>query len=272
MGQVFHKAWVAMGCAPSRMVPRRPLKEFSQSYKLGALLGRGGFSVVKQARNKQTNENFAVKIVQKDHEVIQIVEMFEDQEELWIVLELCSGGELFEVIDKRQAIVEEDAKKYMHSLLEALGYLHRVGIVHRDIKPENILLGGPDGTQVKISDFGLASRLEPGRLLSSACGTDIYIAPEMIRKTGYDFKVDIWAAGVICYVLLCGFAPYEDDDTQKLYKKIQDSRPTFPSPQWDTISLQAKDFVTYLLHPKPDNRPSAEQALNHPWMKSYLSS
>jgi len=262
----------------------KPTK-IEEVYEIGKELGRGGFSIVKKGKNKKTGEEVAVKCINKKNlkkdelqlltreinimqklrhrSIIQLIDIFETPSELFLVLELVSGGELFDQIVERGNYSEHDAANLIRQVLEGIDYMHRHGVVHRDLKPENLLCAAAN--VIKIADFGLSKDIESGNLQTS-CGTPSYVAPEVLLGGQYDNEVDIWSIGVITYVLLCGFTPFYGDNQRQLFERILHAKFDFPSPEWDDVSATAKDFVTKLLVVNPAERLTAEQALKHPWI------
>merc|ERR1719356_1745546 len=187
-------------------------------------------------------------------------------------MELCEGGELYDRIQLRRAYAEPDAKVLVKNLLEAVSYIHSRGIMHRDLKPENILLASKvSHTEIKISDFGLArlSRDYPNRLprSHSICGSDFYLAPEVIKQEEYGREIDIWALGIITYVLLSGSLPFFHNVLHKLYRQIVERDMSFPEQAWRNVSRGALDFILRLLQVRAGDRLTADQALSHPWLR-----
>lgn len=203
------------------------------------------------------------------------------------------GGDLFDSIAEANKYSEKEASRMMNDLSNALSYLHSINICHRDIKPENLLVcdyswmdtrvresGNADGKSslienekysfkiLKLADFGLAIELDPGDKLYDVCGTPNYVAPEILSESGYDHKVDVWAAGVIAYVLLCGFPPFvsPDNDQDELFDQILTGKFEFSSPAFDEISDQAKQLISHMLQVDPNERASAKQVHQHPWI------
>jgi len=189
-----------------------------------------------------------------------------------LVLELCEGGELYDRIQQKQYYTEQEAKLCCQKLLEAVAFIHGRGIMHRDLKPENILLCSKvSNTNIKISDFGLAkiSRDYPRRLprSHSICGSDFYLAPEVIKQEEYGREIDIWALGVITYVLLSGSLPFFHNVLHKLYRQIVERDLSFPEQAWKGVSKGALDFILRLLQVRAGDRLTADQALSHPWLR-----
>jgi len=259
----------------------------SDKYNIGEEIGRGGFSVVKKATNKDTHEEFAIKIIAKNQSedeisvlkreieimtklkhknIIYLHEVFEDNANMYLVLELVTGGELFDHIISRNSFSENDAAAIIRQALEAVDFMHKNDVAHRDLKPENILVTGPNCDIIKVSDFGLSKDFGKEKLVTS-CGTPDYVAPEVLRGGDYGSEVDVWSIGVICYILLCGYPPFYGEDHQ-IFEKILKVEYDFPKPDWDTISEDAKEFIQALLKLDPQERPTAEQCLESPWITS----
>uniref|UniRef100_A0A8C6KDC5 Serine/threonine-protein kinase DCLK2 n=1 Tax=Nothobranchius furzeri TaxID=105023 RepID=A0A8C6KDC5_NOTFU len=261
----------------------------NDKYKVGKVIGDGNFAVVKECVERATGQEYALKIIDKarccgkEHlienevtvlrrvrhpSIIQLIEVDETPTQLFLVMELVKGGDLFDAITSSTKYSEHDASAMVFNLAGAIKYLHRMNIVHRDIKPENLLVCEyPDGTKsLKLGDFGLATVVEGP--LYTVCGTPTYVAPEIIAETGYGLKVDIWAAGVIAYILLCGFPPFRSENNvqEELFDQILKGKLEFPSPDWDTISLPAKMLISQMLQVNVDARFTAEEVLSHPWV------
>ncbi|XP_041085159.1 calcium/calmodulin-dependent protein kinase type IV-like isoform X1 [Polyodon spathula] len=256
-------------------------------YTKGPELGRGATSVVFRCEEKQTQKPYAAKILKKtidkkivrteigvllrlSHPNIQIKlkEIFETATEISLVLELVTGGELFDRIVQRGYYSERDAAHVIKQILEAVAYLHENGVVHRDLKPENLLYAdlSPDAT-LKIADFGLSKIVDEQGAMKTVCGTPGYCAPEILRGNAYGPEVDMWSVGVITYILLCGFEPFFDPrGDQYMYSRILSCDYEFISPWWDEVSLNAKDLVCKLIVLDPQRRLSVQQALQHPWV------
>lgn len=197
--------------------------------------------------------------------VIRCYDFFETAEELYIVMELVTGGELFDRICQRDSYSEAEAKIVLFQLCQAVLYLHKKGIVHRDLKPENILLSGEsDSGPIKVSDFGL-SKIYSEKMLSTACGSPGYVAPEVLMADGYTPAVDMWSVGVICYIMLCGYPPFYAENRTNLFEIILRGSYHFHSPYWDDISASAKDFIAQCLVVEPKGRLTAAESLKHRW-------
>ncbi|XP_033986105.1 serine/threonine-protein kinase DCLK2 isoform X1 [Trematomus bernacchii] len=266
-----------------------PASAISEKYKIGKVIGDGNFAVVKECVERSTGKEFALKIIDKakctgkEHlienevavlrrvkhpNVIMLIEEVDTPSELYLVMELVKGGDLFDAITSSAKYTERDARVMVYNLAAALKYLHSSSIVHRDIKPENLLVFEyPDGTKsLKLGDFGLATVVEGP--LYTVCGTPTYVAPEIISQSGYGLKVDIWAAGVITYILLCGFPPFRSENNMQedLFDQILLGRLEFPSPYWDNITDSAKELIGKMLQVNAEARYSAQDILSHPWL------
>merc|ERR1719326_2789318 len=209
--------------------------------------------------------------------IISLIDVDEScSDSIRIVMELCEGGELYDAIQDKGFYTEPDAKTTIRNLLEAVAYIHSKGIMHRDLKPENILLVSKvHYTDVKISDFGLAkmSKDYPRRLprSHSICGSDFYLAPEVIKQEEYGREIDIWSSGVVCYVVMSGSLPFFHNVLHKLYRQIVERDLSFPEQAWRSCAKGSQDFILRLLQVKPGDRLTAEQALNHPWLRGVGS-
>uniref|UniRef100_A0A8C0VJ94 non-specific serine/threonine protein kinase n=1 Tax=Cyanistes caeruleus TaxID=156563 RepID=A0A8C0VJ94_CYACU len=265
-----------------------------EKYKVGKVIGDGNFAVVKECVERSTGREFALKIIDKgkccgkEHlienevsilrrvkhpNIIMLIEEMDTPTELYLVMELVKGGDLFDAITSSTKYTERDGSAMVYNLASALKYLHGLNIVHRDIKPENLLVCEySDGTKsLKLGDFGLATVVEGP--LYTVCGTPTYVAPEIIAETGYGLKVDIWAAGVITYILLCGFPPFRSENNlqEDLFDQILVGKLEFPSPYWDNITDSAKELISLMLHVNAEARYTAAQILSHPWVSDDAS-
>ncbi|KAI4890070.1 hypothetical protein NFI96_014146, partial [Prochilodus magdalenae] len=204
----------------------------------------------------------------KHPNIVLLIEEMDTYSELYLVMELVKGGDLFDAITSATRYTERDASGMLYNLANAIKYLHSLNIVHRDIKPENLLVyEHQDGSKsLKLGDFGLATVVDGP--LYTVCGTPTYVAPEIIAETGYGLKVDIWAAGVITYILLCGFPPFRGstEDQEALFDQILLGQLEFPLPYWDNVSDSAKELITSMLQVEVDQRYTALQVLEHPWV------
>uniref|UniRef100_F7ATZ1 non-specific serine/threonine protein kinase n=1 Tax=Ciona intestinalis TaxID=7719 RepID=F7ATZ1_CIOIN len=260
-------------------------------YDIKALIGRGSFSKVVRVEQKGTKQLYAIKMIdvkQKEgrdvceselrvlrrvrhRNIVQLIEVFEAPDKIYMVMELATGGELFDRIIARGSFSERDAVKVLQMVLEAVGYLHSLGITHRDLKPENLLYNhlGND-SKLLITDFGLAStrRSWDDTTMTTTCGTPEYIAPEVLMRKAYTCAVDCWALGVITYILLSGTMPFDDENKVKLYRMILKADYNFNGDPWPHVSQAAREFITAFLTVNPDDRMSPVKALKHPWINS----
>jgi len=264
-------------------------------------LGTGKFSVVHLCwRKYQPEKRYALKVISNppdDHQslnriyeeinilrvlgnhpsIIQLVDLDESMpNSIRLVLELCEGGELFDRIQQKQYYPEHEARLLIKNVLEAVAFIHGKGIMHRDLKPENILLKSKvSNTDIKISDVGLAkiSKDFPRRLprSHSICGSDFYLAPEVIKQEEYGREIDIWSVGVVCYVVLSGSLPFFHNVLHKLYRQIVERDLSFPETAWKSVAKGAQDFILRLLQVRPGDRLTAEQSMNHPWLRNSES-
>jgi serine/threonine protein kinase len=197
--------------------------------------------------------------------VIRMYEVMASKTKIYIVMELVTGGELFDKIASRGRLKEDDARKYFQQVINAVDYCHSRGVYHRDLKPENLLLDA-SGT-LKVSDFGLSALSQQVRedgLLHTTCGTPNYVAPEVINNKGYDgAKADLWSCGVILFVLMAGYLPFEDSNLMSLYKKI--FKADFSCPSW--FSTSAKKLIKKILDPNPSTRITIAELINNEWFK-----
>jgi len=196
--------------------------------------------------------------------------VFEEEVEngkIYMVLEYVDGGELYDHIVNRGNYAEHDAVHVVRQIIEAVAYLHNNNIAHRDLKPENLLCTGPNNEIIKVADFGLSKEFSDDGL-ETMCGTPDYVAPEVLRGSGYTNSIDIWSIGVITYVLLCGCPPFYGNDDKEVFIKIIKADYKFFSPDWDTISNEAKEFISFLLVLEPNRRPTATQCLEASWIKN----
>ncbi|KAG2684729.1 hypothetical protein I3843_10G086200 [Carya illinoinensis] len=257
-------------------------------YELGRTLGAGNFAKVKFARNVETGENVAIKILDKEkvlkHKMIgqikreistmklirhpNVIRMYEamaSKTKIYIVLEFVTGGELFDKIASKGRLKEDEARKYFQQLINAVDYCHSRGVFHRDLKPENLLLD-VNGV-LKVSDFGLSALPQQVRedgLLHTTCGTPNYVAPEVINNKGYDgAKADLWSCGVILFVLMAGYLPFEESNLAALYKKI--FKADFTCPPW--FSSSAKKLIKRILDPSPSTRITIAEVIENEWFK-----
>ncbi|XP_051467858.1 serine/threonine-protein kinase DCLK3 [Apus apus] len=265
--------------------------DVEKHYEIGRTIGDGNFAVVKECRHCDSKQIYAMKIVDKSKlkgkedmmeseiliirslshpNIVSLIEVYETEAEIYLILEYVPGGDLFDAIIESVKFTEHDAAVMITDLCEALVYIHSKNIVHRDLKPENLLVqhNADKSTTLKLADFGLAKQVT--KPIFTVCGTPTYVAPEILAEKGYGLEVDMWAAGVILYILLCGFPPFrsQERDQEELFKIIQLGHYEFLSPYWDNISAAAKDLITRLLIVDPQKRYTARQVLQHPWIRT----
>nr|XP_033776910.1 calcium/calmodulin-dependent protein kinase type 1B [Geotrypetes seraphini]XP_033776919.1 calcium/calmodulin-dependent protein kinase type 1B [Geotrypetes seraphini]XP_033776927.1 calcium/calmodulin-dependent protein kinase type 1B [Geotrypetes seraphini]XP_033776935.1 calcium/calmodulin-dependent protein kinase type 1B [Geotrypetes seraphini] len=265
----------------------KKVEDISAVYHVKEKLGAGAFSEVVLAQERNSKRLVALKCIPKKalrgkeavveneiavlkkikhQNIVTLEDIYESPTHLYLVMELVTGGELFDRIIERGYYTEKDASQLIKQVLDAVQYLHDRGIVHRDLKPENLLYATPfEDSKIMISDFGL-SKIEDSGVMATACGTPGYVAPELLEQKPYGKAVDIWAMGVISYILLCGYPPFYDENDSELFNQILKAEYEFDSPYWDDISDSAKDFIRHLLERDPEKRLSCEQALQHPWI------
>lgn len=263
--------------------------EIREKYTLNNIVGDGNFAVVVKIKNKQTNKIYALKVIDKskckgkehyiDAEVrvmkklqhphiISLMLDVDQPDKMYLVLEYVGGGDLFDAITRVTKFSEDQSRVMIKHLSSAMAYLHSMSIVHRDIKPENLLVEIDEKGNVfelKLADFGLACEVtEP---LLAVCGTPTYVAPEILMETGYGLKIDVWAAGIILYILLCGFPPFVSPDNQQepLFDAILSGIYEFPEPYWSDIGEGVRDLISNMLQSDPDVRFSSEDILDHYW-------
>eukprot|EP00063_Salmo_salar_P083888 XP_014058723.1 PREDICTED: calcium/calmodulin-dependent protein kinase type II subunit gamma isoform X3 [Salmo salar] len=263
---------------------------FTDEYQLYEELGKGAFSVVRRCVKKSNGQEFAAKIINtkklsaRDHQklerearicrllkhpnIVRLHESISEEGFHYLVFDLVTGGELFEDIVAREYYSEADASQCINQILESVHHMHQHDIVHRDLKPENLLLASKlKGAAVKLADFGLAIEVQGDeQAWFGFAGTPGYLSPEVLRKDPYGKPVDIWACGVVLYILLVGYPPFWDEDQHKLYQQIKAGAYDFPSPEWDTVTPEAKNLINQMLTINPTKRITADQALKHPWV------
>ncbi|KAI9521055.1 Calcium/calmodulin-dependent protein kinase type 1 [Dissostichus eleginoides] len=267
---------------------KKKTTDVKDQYDFKEILGTGAFSEVVLAEEKRTQKLVAIKCIPKKalegkensieneiavlHKIkhaniVSLEEIFESKSHLYLVMQLVSGGELFDRIIEKGFYTEKDASKLIQQILDAVKYLHDMGIVHRDLKPENLLYDSmDDDSKIMISDFGLSKIECSGSVMSTACGTPGYVAPEVLAQKPYSKAVDCWSIGVIAYILLCGYPPFYDENDAKLFEQILKAEYEFDSPYWDDISDSAKDFIVHLMEKDSNTRYTCDQALQHPWI------
>jgi len=271
------------------------MSEIDKQYELKTELGRGAFSIVYLAHQRATHAQYAVKVINKkdlgkDYEknlkmevdilkkvnhsnIIALKDIFDTPEKLYLVMELVTGGELFDKIVEKGSYTENEAIQLVKKIVSAVEYLHNIGIVHRDLKPENLLLKRADNDlEIAIADFGLSKIVGQQIMMQTACGTPSYVAPEVLNASGYGKEVDMWSIGVITYILLCGFPPFYGDTVPEIFEQIMEANFDYPDEYWGSISKEAKDFINKLLVVDSDKRLSASDALKHPWLAGAVNS
>lgn len=262
--------------------------DIRKKYDLKETIGTGAFSEVLLAEDKaDRGKFFAVKCIDRmglvgkeesldneiqvlrrlDHpNIVRLSDVFEDKSYVYLVMELVTGGELFDRIVEKGSYTEKDASSLIKQVLEAVDYMHERGVVHRDLKPENLLYYSTDpDSKIMISDFGLSKTEESGTM-ATACGTPGYVAPEVLAQQPYGKEVDCWSIGVIAYILLCGYPPFYDENDAALFQQILKAEYEFDSPYWDDISSSAKEFIRQLMCKDPKKRFSCKQAIAFPWI------
>ncbi|XP_039276805.1 calcium/calmodulin-dependent protein kinase type II alpha chain isoform X22 [Nilaparvata lugens] len=263
---------------------------FSDNYDLKEELGKGAFSVVRRCVQKSTGLEFAAKIINtkklsaRDFQklerearicrklqhpnIVRLHDSIQEENFHYLVFDLVTGGELFEDIVAREFYSEADASHCIQQILESVNHCHTNGVVHRDLKPENLLLASKaKGAAVKLADFGLAIEVQGEQhAWFGFAGTPGYLSPEVLKKEPYGKPVDIWACGVILYILLVGYPPFWDEDQHRLYAQIKAGAYDYPSPEWDTVTPEAKNLINQMLTVNPSKRITASEALKHPWI------
>ncbi|XP_034452845.1 calcium/calmodulin-dependent protein kinase (CaM kinase) II beta 1 isoform X14 [Hippoglossus hippoglossus] len=263
---------------------------FTDEFQLYEELGKGAFSVVRRCVKLCTGQENAAKIINtkklsaRDHQklerearicrllkhpnIVRLHDSISEEGFHYLLFDLVTGGELFEDIVAREYYSEADASHCIQQILEAVLHCHQMGVVHRDLKPENLLLASKcKNAAVKLADFGLAIEVQGDQQAwFGFAGTPGYLSPEVLRKEAYGKPVDIWACGVILYILLVGYPPFWDEDQHKLYQQIKAGAYDFPSPEWDTVTPEAKNLINQMLTINPAKRITAQEALKHPWV------
>ncbi|XP_023319910.1 calcium/calmodulin-dependent protein kinase type II delta chain [Eurytemora carolleeae] len=280
-----------------------PCSKFTDNYELKEELGKGAFSIVKRCVQRHTGLEFAAKIINtkklsaRDFQklerearicrklqhpnIVRLHDSIQEESFHYLIFDLVTGGELFEDIVAREFYSEADASHCIQQILESVNHCHSNGVVHRDLKPENLILSEkpksqPEnlllaskskGAAVKLADFGLAIEVQGDQQAwFGFAGTPGYLSPEVLKKEPYGKPVDIWACGVILYILLVGYPPFWDEDQHRLYAQIKAGAYDYPSPEWDTVTPEAKNLINQMLTVNPAKRIRAEEALKHPWI------
>nr|GMC87601.1 CDPK-related kinase 5-like [Ipomoea batatas] len=272
-------------------------KQFTSRYEIGEEVGRGHFGYTSSATGKKgelKGQRVAVKVIPKSKmttaiaiedvrrevkilraltghsNLVQFYEAFEDQENVYIVMELCLGGELLDrILARGGKYSEDDARAVMIQILNVVAFCHLQGVVHRDLKPENFLFSSKDeSSQLKAIDFGLSDFVRPDEKLNDIVGSAYYVAPEVLQRS-YGTEADVWSVGVIAYILLCGSRPFWARTESGIFRAVLKTDPSFDEGPWPSLSSEAKDFVKRLLNKDPRKRMSAAQALCHPWIRNH---
>uniref|UniRef100_A0A6Q2XE28 calcium/calmodulin-dependent protein kinase n=1 Tax=Esox lucius TaxID=8010 RepID=A0A6Q2XE28_ESOLU len=243
---------------------------FTEEFQMFEELGKGAFSVVRRCVKIASGQEYAAKIIntKKLSARVRLHDSISEEGHHYLIFDLVTGGELFEDIVAREYYSEADASHCIQQILEAVLHCHQMGVVHRDLKPENLLLASKSkGAAVKLADFGLAIEVEGDQQAwFGFAGTPGYLSPEVLRKDPYGKAVDLWACGVILYILLVGYPPFWDEDQHRLYQQIKAGAYDFPSPEWDTVTPEAKDLINKMLTINPAKRITASEVLKHPWI------
>ncbi|PWA66995.1 calcium-dependent protein kinase (CDPK) family protein [Artemisia annua] len=272
------------------------LKHFGSKYEMGEEVGRGHFGHTCKAKAKKgefKGKDVAVKVIPKSkmttaisiedvrrevkilkalsgHEnLVKFYDAYEDHDNVYVVMELCEGGELLDrILSRGGKFTEDDAKAVLIQILNVVAFCHLQGVVHRDLKPENFLFTTKDdNSQLKAIDFGLSDFVKPDERLNDIVGSAYYVAPEVLHRS-YSTEADVWSIGVIAYILLCGSRPFWARTESGIFRAVLKAHPSFDEVPWPTLSSEAKDFVKRLLNKDPRRRMTAAQALSHPWIRS----
>lgn len=263
--------------------------EFDQAYQVGRQLGLGAFANVFAGQHLASNKEYAVKKIDRskstwgDHDaledeisnltivregpnIVQLYEVYEEQDHCFLIMQLMSGGELFDKILEKRIFNEQEARESCRCVLAGLDFMHQARVAHRDLKPENLLLAAGSDTQVKLADFGFAKFIRVDNGCRTLCGTPGYLAPEILERwPAYDVACDLWSVGVVLFLLLGGYLPFEDEDEDKVFERTRMGQYDFHPTYWKGVSTGAKNLVTKLLTVNPAKRYSAQDALQHEW-------
>ena len=263
-------------------------QNITKDYSLGKVIGQGSSGIVRKAVHKATKQVRAVKILKKSSQdeeklflevnilsklshpnIMHIYEFYDDKVNFYIVSELCEGKELFEQITSSGSFSEEKSCPIIQQLLSAICYCHLNNIVHRDLKPENIIINIKNKEVcIKLIDWGCARYFQKSKKMSKISGTPYYLAPEVINGE-YDEKCDIWSCGVILYVLLCGYPPFNGENNEEIIENVLKGDFEFPDDEWSEVSDYAKDLIKKMLTYDPKKRPSAKHILKHSWFSQF---
>ena len=264
-------------------------------YEITKTLGKGKYGLIKLGKNKKTNEEVAIKILCKTNmrndqltlikteidilkichhkNIIKLYDIFENENFFYIIMEYCSGGDLFSYLERNKFhIPERQSCKIIYKILKALSYLHSFGIIHRDIKSENILItyNNDEEFDIRINDFNLSKILGPGEYCNETCGTLSYVAPEILLKKKYNKLVDSWSLGVTCYLLISGSLPFDHPlNDKEIIRKTIYEQPNFRNGIWEKIPNECINFISKLLEKNPKKRMTINEALNHEWIKKF---
>ena len=270
-------------------------KNLLDLYDIKEKSGKGKFGLVKHAIHKQSGKEVAIKIMAKKNmstadlelakteidilkicnhpNIIKLYDVFDTPEYIYIIMEYCSGKDLFSYIEKRNyKLPEPRAANIIHKLSMAIFYIHSYGIIHRDLKPENILMtDNTDNADIRLLDFGLSKIVGPGEKCTEPYGTLSFVAPEVLKGKPYDKSVDLWSIGIIAYLLMCGFLPFDDEHSEREIARqtIQDPVP-YPANIWKNLSAEAKEFVGSLLKKNPEDRIGIKEVLNSKWIRKFV--
>ena len=277
----------------SKMITKNA-KPITDVYKMDKkTLGSGTFGVVRKVKHIETGQKRACKVIARkkiknqerfaqeieilqtlDHPyILKLYEYFEDEKNVYLITELCKGGELFDKIVEKEYFDEEYASKLFNQILLAINYCHKLNIAHRDLKPENFLFDTTEEvSDVKVIDFGLSKICHTknhGKIekMKTRAGTPYYISPEVLAGN-YDKACDLWSAGCILYILLCGYPPFFGDDDQEILRAVVKGKFDFDGEEWEDVSKEAKDLIKKLIT-TPEKRLTAEEALEHKWFKMF---